>query len=263
MINAVCLDKAKVMRSFAAAAQTYDGLAGLQRQVGLELLARFPQRQPGGVWLDLGCGTGFISHQLAADFSGRQMIALDIALPMLQTSRRKYPDMPVRYLCGDAEKLPIAGNSIDQIYSNLALQWVQDLPASCVDFKRVLKNPGQLVFATFGPKTLRELKAAWAKVDDFMHVNSFHSADQIQGFLHTAGFKRVILESKLYQSAYPDVESLMRELKGIGAHNVNRQRNPKPTTKTQLKSMIKHYPAQMVGQGILASYEIIFVKASV
>lgn len=263
MTGAIYLDKAKVMRSFAAAAQTYDGLAGLQRQVGLELLARFPQRQSGGVLLDLGCGTGFISHQLAATFSGQQMIALDIALPMLQTSRRKYPAMPVQYLCADAENLPIASNSIDQIYSNLALQWAQDLPASCAGFKRVLKTPGQLVFATFGPETLRELKSAWTKVDDFMHVNSFHSADQIQSFLQVAGFKQVFPESKLYQFAYPDVESLMRELKGIGAHNVNRQRNPRPTTKTQLKSMIEHYPTQMDGQGIIASYEIIFVKASV
>ena len=263
MTSAVYLDKAKVRRSFAAAAQTYDGLAGLQRQVGLELLARFPQRQPGGVLMDLGCGTGFISHQLAKDFFGQQMIALDIALPMLQTSRRKYSAMAVHYLCADAEKLPIADNSIDQIYSNLALQWAQDLSASCVDFKRVLTKQGQLVFATFGPETLRELKTAWAKVDDFMHVNSFHSADQIHDFLQAAGFKQVILESKLYESAYPDVESLMRELKGIGAHNVNRQRNPRPTTKTQLKSMISHYPLQSAGRGIVASYEIIFVKASI
>lgn len=263
MTGEVYLDKAKIRHSFAAAAQTYDGLASLQRRVGMELLCRFPQNMSAGVILDLGCGTGFISHQLSTAFSGKQMIALDIALPMLQTSRRKYPAMPVKYLCADAEKLPIASNSIDQIYSNLALQWAQDLPATCVDFKRVLKKQGQLVFATFGPDTLRELKSAWAKVDDFMHVNIFHSLDQVHDFLQVAGFKQISLETKLYQSAYPDVESLMRELKGIGAHNVNRQRNPKPTTKLQLKSMIRHYPVEKAGQGIVASYEIIFVKANI
>lgn len=263
MTSEAHLDKAKVRHSFAAAAETYDGFASLQRQVGLELLCRFPQNKSAGVLLDLGCGTGFISHQLSTAFSGKQMIALDIALPMLQTSRQKYPAMPVQYLCADAEKLPIASNSVDQIFSNLALQWAEDLPASCADFKRVLNKQGQLIFATFGPETLRELKAAWAKVDDFTHVNVFHSADQIHDFLKVAGFKQISLEIQLYQSAYSDVEGLMRELKGIGAHNVNRLRNPKPTTKSQLKHMIRHYPAQMVGQGIIASYEIIFVKASI
>ena len=262
MTGEVYLDKAKVRHSFAAAAQTYDGLARLQRQVGLELLSRFPQHKSADVILDLGCGTGFISHQLWSTFTGNQMIALDIALPMLQTSRRKYPAMPVQYLCADAEKLPIASHSIDQIYSNLALQWAQALQASCVDFKRVLKKQGELIFSTFGPETLRELKDAWAEVDDYMHVNVFHSAELIHDYLQLAGFKEISLQTQTYQTAYSDVEGLMRELKGIGAHNVNRQRNRKPTTKSQLTSMISHYPRQSAGQGIIASYEIIFVKAS-
>lgn len=256
------LDKVKVRRSFSAAADSYDGLAGLQRQVGLELLRRFPLRCGDDVLVDVGCGTGFLSHQLASAFLGKQLIALDLAMPMLQTCRRNYPGMSAQYVCADAEKLPFASNSIDQIYSNLALQWAQDLSATLLDFKRVLKGKGRLVFATFGPQTLHELKTAWAAVDDFTHVNSFYAVEQIEGFLHAAGFENSCLESRLYQSDYLSVEGLMRELKGIGAHNVNRDRNPKPTTKTQLQAMIGHYQKQMAGQGIVASYEIIFVQAN-
>lgn len=257
------LDKHKIRRSFAAAAFRYDSLATLQRRVGLELLRRFPLRNHAGVVLDLGCGTGFLTHQLASAFSGRQLLALDIAMPMLDTSRRKYPAMSADYLCGDAEKLPFADNSIDRIYSNLALQWAQDLPAALLGLKRVLKRQGSLVFATFGPRTLAELKAAWTAVDDYTHVNDFHAAGQIEMFLRNAGFNEIDVAGVLYRSEYPDVESLMRELKGIGAHNVNRGRNPRPTTKTQLQEMIKHYPRQGASTGIVASYEIIFVRAAV
>jgi len=261
MTIGACLDKAKVRRSFASAASSYDGMAALQRRVGLELLRRFPVKERDGVLLDIGCGTGFFSHQLALQISGQYLIALDLALPMLQTSRSKYPGMTARYVCADAEYLPFATHSIAQIYSNLALQWAQDLAKTFVGFKQALQPGGRLVFATFGPATLRELKAAWACVDDYTHVNTFYSIDEVKDFLHAAGFQDLSLDHVVYQSSYPSVQSLMRELKGIGAHNVNHARNPKPTTKSQLQQMIDCYEAKMREGQILASYEIIFGEA--
>jgi len=109
---------------------------------------------------------------------------------------------------------------------------------------------------------LQELKSAWAVVDGYAHVNEFHSATQIAEFLQRAGFDDVRVETEVYLTRYDSVEALMRELKGLGAHNVNQGRNPKLTTKTQLRRMIESYQAQMPGEDILASYEIIFVQAS-
>ena len=236
-------------------------MAELQRRVGLELLRRFPVARRSGALLDVGCGTGFLTRQLALIENYHPLIALDLALPMLQISRCKYPGMAVNYLCADAENLPFAPQSIAQIYSNLALQWAQYLPATLAGFRRVLRPGGALVFATFGPATLCELKTAWAAVDRYTHVNDFHAADDLKGFLQVAGLKVASVDTVLYQSVYPTVQALMRELKGIGAHNVNRGRNPKPTTKAQLQKMIDHYLQQMAGSEIVASYEIIFVKA--
>lgn len=261
MRMAVCLDKAKVQRSFAAAALSYDGLAELQRRVGIELLSRFPLNSQSGVLLDIGCGTGFLSHQLAVSIIDHHLIALDLALPMLQTSRRNYPDMAAQYLCADAESLPLAAQSVAQIYSNLALQWAQDLEATFTGFKQVLKQDGRLTFATFGPSTLCELKSAWAEVDDYTHVNTFRSVDEIEGFLRAAGFRNICLDRVVYKSRYSSIQSLMRELKGIGAHNVNHGRNPKPTTRSKLQQMIDCYEAQMHDDQVVASYEIIFAKA--
>lgn len=255
------LDKSKIKRSFAAAADSYDDLAALQRQVGLALLEKYPLESSAGVILDVGCGTGFLSRQLPVDFSCQQLLGLDIALPMLRAGRQKNADLQGQYVCADAEKLPFSAHSVRQIYSNLALQWCQDLPAVFADCRRMLNAGGQFAFATFGPETLRELKAAWAEVDGFAHVNEFYGAEQINRFLRDAGFQAVFGDSALYRSRYPSVMALMRELKGIGAHNVNLARNRQPTTRRQLQKMIGCYESQMAGPEVFATYEIIFVRA--
>lgn len=255
------LDKAKIKRSFSAAADSYDDLASLQRQVGLALLEKFPIESAVGPILDLGCGTGFLTRNMAVDFLCQQLLALDIALPMLTAGRQKNAGLSAHYVCADAEKMPFAAYSLRQIYSNLALQWCQDLPAVFADCKRMLSVGGQLVFATFGPETLRELKAAWAAVDGFAHVNEFYGIEQINWFLQDAGFQSISSEAVLYQSRYPSVMALMRELKGIGAHNVNLDRNKKPTTRRQLQRMISRYESNMAGAEVVASYEIVFVRA--
>ncbi|AMK74957.1 MULTISPECIES: malonyl-ACP O-methyltransferase BioC [Methylomonas] len=256
------LDKVKIRHSFAVAAASYDSAAMLQRQVGLALLQKFPLQPTPGWVLDVGCGTGFLTRRLSVGSLELPCLALDIALPMLQASRRNNGDLPVDYFCADAEKLPFADNSLQQVYSNLALQWCQDLPAVFADVRRLLSPDGQLVFSTFGPETLKELKTAWSGVDDFAHVNDFYSVGQIRDFLRVVGLERVDVETVMYRLAYPSVLALMRELKDLGAHNVSLGRNRRLTTRSQLQQMILHYENSMLNSEILASYEIIFVRAS-
>ena len=235
------LDKAKIKQSFAAAAASYDAVAALQRQVGLDLLKKCPLQAEAGLVMDLGAGTGFLTRALAVA-EHQSLLAVDIAMPMLLSNRQKNQSLAVDYLCADAEKLPLANASLQQIYSNLALQWCEDLLAVFGDCHRVLQQDGQLVLATFGPATLKELKTAWAKVDDFAHVNQFYSLQNIKDFLQQAGFSHLSLESVIYQTQYDSVLDLMHELKQIGAHNVSDARSKTLTTKAALKTLISAYP---------------------
>ncbi|GAB4255078.1 MAG: malonyl-ACP O-methyltransferase BioC [Methylomicrobium sp.] len=256
------LDKTRLRQSFGAASASYDSVAALQRTAGAILLRHLTAFELTGSVLDLGCGTGFVAkHLLEIDSLGR-VVALDIALPMLQAARHKLAaSSKLAFVAADAERLPFGNISFDAIVSNFALQWCRDLEALFADFRRVLKPGGKLVFSTFGPQTLSELKRAWAVVDDYRHVNEFYPPQEIIRCLQVAGFHDVVEHSEIFRPTYPTVLDLMKELKTMGAHNVAIGRNKKMTTKKQLERMIHAYPLVGRGDRIVATFQVLIFSA--
>jgi malonyl-CoA O-methyltransferase len=253
------LEKIKIKHSFSDAAKTYDSVASLQRQIGRELLDIHTGAHLHGVALDLGCGTGFLTQVLATHCHHATLIALDLAQMMLETCREKVAEKS-HYLCADAEKLPLRSQSVNAIFSNVALQWCYPIDEALSELHRVLANEGTLLFSTFGSDTLCELKAAWANVDDFVHVNDFYTLGNLQSALENAGFVDITLKCTRYLRQYANVVELMHELKHIGAHNVNQTRSKTLTSKKALKTLISTYPKNEVG-GIDATFDVIYVMA--
>ncbi|WP_404360655.1 malonyl-ACP O-methyltransferase BioC [Methylotuvimicrobium sp. KM1] len=256
------LDKTKLRESFGSASLSYDRVAGLQRTVGLNLLQRVEPAQLTGTVVDLGCGTGFLTKALLDAENVERIVALDIALPMLHAARQKLGDTGrLHYICGDAESPPLNTSSVDTVVSNLALQWCRDLTAVFCGLHRILKADGELVFSTFGPQTLCELKRAWAEVDDYHHVNEFYRETEIRRCLADAGFKEIAVQSEIYRPVYGSVLDLMKELKSMGAHNVSSGRNKRLTTKQEMTNMIEAYPLN--DANIEATFEVFIVSARV
>jgi malonyl-CoA O-methyltransferase len=253
------LDKKKVAQSFSRAASTYDSVAGLQRAVGNQLLMQLSALVPSATVLDLGSGTGFFTAQLAQDFS--QVIALDIAEGMLHFSAQQHPQA-ITWICGDAESLPLKNESVDIIFSSLAIQWCNRLPQLMTELCRVLKPGGQLLLSTLGPKTLHELKAAWQSVDNYVHVNRFQSETQIREAVASAGLQldKFVQEDRILY--FEKLVDLTHELKALGAHNMNQGQATGLTGRQRIQAFKNAYEKHCTPAGLPATYEVFYVCVS-
>lgn len=266
-MTSALLDKPRIRQSFAAASSTYDQAAALQRRSAIDLMQEAQKAGICGTVLDLGCGTGNLAELLLAGACPPEtVIALDIASGMLETARGKLyrrfgASPPLHYVCADAERLPFADNSLDGVYSNLALQWCDRLDHVLANLKRMLKPGSPLIFSTFGPQTLEELKSAWAAVDDQPHVNAFHQGRELMNRLQAAGFSACTVQQTVHVSRYASVVDLMRELKQIGAHNAHLARPKYLTGKSRMQAMCRAYERHRSEGSLPATFEILRVAA--
>lgn len=253
-----------VRSSFERAASRYDQVASLQMEVADRLLERLDliRMQPRSV-ADLGAGTGYCARELSRRYRGARLYALDIALAMLQRARRKAPRLFARtgYVCGDLQRLPLANASLDLIVSNLTLQWCPELTDTFRDLARTLAPGGLLLFSTFGPDTLKELRESWAQADRHVHVNHFPDMHDIGDTMAAAGLMDVVMDVDRITVEYPDVDTLMRELKAMGAHNVNRHRPHGLTGKGRIARLLDAYEGYRRDGRLPATYEVVYGHA--
>lgn len=253
------LDRAAVQRSFGRASAHYHEAAHLQSAVGAELLERlqyFPLEPR--VIIDLGAGTGRGAAALRVRFRRARVIAVDLAFPMVQEALRRQRFWR-RYdcVCADGCALPFATQSVDLVYCNLMLQWCAEPAQLFEQLQRVLRPGGLLLFSSFGPATLQELRSAWASVDTFAHVNAFTDMPQLGAALMKAGLSEPVMDRELQRLHYPDVYALMHELRTIGARHAATDRRRSLTGPRRVRAMAAAYESLRESAGLPASWEII------
>jgi malonyl-CoA O-methyltransferase len=257
------IDKEHARQAFSRAARGYDAMAVLQREVGARMAERldYVKLEPRRV-LDAGCGTGAETGRLLGRYPKAHVLALDFAEPMLAHARRRgrWWRKP-SCLCADLESLPLADASLDLVWSNLALQWLNDLPGAFAEVRRVLRPGGLFMFTSFGPDTLKELRAAWAAVDAASHVSPFLDMHDVGDLLMQARFADPVMDVEHLTLTYTDARQLMRELKGIGAHNATIDRPRGLTGKTRLRAMLAAYERFRCDGVLPASYEVVYGHA--
>jgi malonyl-CoA O-methyltransferase len=270
MHDELALDKREVRRAFEHAAHTYDEAAVLQHEICARMLERlqYVRHAPRAI-LDAGSGTGNAIPALLARYPGASIVALDISRAMVERARRRMqwwkrlPGLrpPLSAVCGDIERLPLADASVGLMWSNLALQWVTDLPRAMREIHRVLAPGGLAMFSTLGPDTLKELRRAYEGTDTRTHVNRFVDMHDIGDMLIAAGFADPVMDLEVITLTYADVRALMRDLKAIGAHNATRGRPAGLSARSLLAAVERNYEAFRREGRLPATFEVVYGHA--
>lgn len=258
------LDKNITRLHFERAAETYDTSAVLQKEIAKRLAERldYIKHTPKTV-LDVGSGTGFVTQDLLKRYPKSSVIALDLAISMARKSKQQggWFRKPLA-VCADAEQLPIKPDSIELLISSLMLQWSNDLKQTFTGFHSVLAPNGLLLFSSFGPETLHEMRESWAVVDNVPHTSNFLDMHDFGDALLQAGFINPVMDMEMITMTYANVRQLMRDIKQIGASNTHSDRHKGLMGKDKLKAFEEAYEQFKTSDNLYpATWEIIYGHA--
>lgn len=262
------VDSRRLRRNFSDSAERYDQHARIQKQVVAGLLDFIRGRCPEeGIFLDVGCGTGGLAHQLTTRYPRLQPVLSDIAHGMTRCGRDRLKTALA--VDATAEALPFAADSFNLVCSSSVYQWVLDLPGAFSESARVLCNGGLFAFALFGRDTLRELKTAYrqaARVQDcdLRHLHDLPQLETVEQALRGAGFAQVDVQRQELVEYHGTVADLLRNLKQIGANNASPYAPRGLASRSLLQTMTDIYRQHYQQDGkIPATYEVIYGRGVV
>jgi malonyl-CoA O-methyltransferase len=244
----------QVAQSFGKACDSYLPAARLQQQVALDALSLLPTDKQGHL-LDLGCGPGWIHPRFASYCN--QFTAADLSAGMLAKAATQH--LATNYMQADAQQLPLPAHSVDKLFSSLMLQWCPKPAVVFAEIDRVLAPGGRVVLTTLVDGTLAELKQAFASLDQQQHVNRFLPAAEVIAAAKPVSSMRWQFEQRCYPLFYPDVISLARELKALGANQVAGRQSRGLTGKRYWQQLAAAYELNRTTLGLPASYQVLII----
>jgi malonyl-CoA O-methyltransferase len=270
--------KRRIRRAFDRASPSYDAAAVLQTRMRDLLLERLDLTDLAPrVVLDAGAGTGHAARALQRRYPRAQVIALDFSLGMLRSAGRQRAWLrPFARLCADADRLPLADGSVDLVISNCMLPWC-DLDAVLGECRRVLAPRGLLSFTTFGPDTLRELRAAAERAAERRPAVAvagdgapgysasgdpqFIDMHDVGDALVRAGFAAPVLDVDRYTLQYATLARLIDDLKATGQRAAAAPHRKGLAGRAAFNALEAAYETFRTDGHLPATYEVVFGQA--
>lgn len=203
------MDKERVSTCFQRASASYEREAVAQRAVAKQVAALIRRFVPLPLTrvLEIGSGTGLLTREITALSAPETFYVNDLCgLPPAGLS----PDAVL--IPGDAEALDFP-DRLDAVFSASAVQWFREPARFFERMAERLRPGGFLIFSTFSPENLREVKALTGVGLDLP------SADALRAML-TPFFDVIHLEEALIELTFPDALAVLRHLRETGVTGV-------------------------------------------
>lgn len=212
------------------------------------------------VILDAGSGPAREARALRERYRGARIVALDFSLALLPRRRpleRLLGRAASHPVCADILKLPIGPQAVDLVWSNMALEYVEEPLQAFREFHRVLAPEGLLMFATLGPDTLKELRAAAGEPRVHRFLDMHDLGDRLVG----AGFSAPVVDMEVLTLTYPGPEALLGELRGAGRTNARADRPRGLSGKEFGARLLAALAAQARSGRVAATFEVVYGHA--
>ena len=261
-----------VSSRFSAKAESYEKYALVQKQMAAGLLAMITEstrlRSTKHI-LEIGCGTGGLTHLARAHFYEASYEALDVAPGMLQKAQEKMDQLQLlcTFFQGDAEEWVWnqPEKSKDLILSGACFQWFGQPERTLSGLYRLLRPEGSLFFSTFGTATFRELHDSFTRAhanlgeESVRHGLPLLDAGQWIQMLENVGFEDIHVTTQKVILTYSSVRDFLHSVKAIGA-NTSRDQAAGLGRRKLMLEMMENYEQQYGSeQGIPVTYEIMYL----
>ena len=212
--------------------------------------------------VDLGSALGLGAKFLDTNYPACQITNLDISRAMLLGSiNNNKTSCHINQVQASAEALPFKNNSIDLIFSNLLMPWINNLSFFLHEINRVLSKNGLFIFSTLGPDSFADIKTTWLNLDNFEHVNKFIDMHIIGDQLLNSGLSNPVLDSDRLIIKYEDINAFFKDITATGSRNCLRHRNHGLTGKNKFNSFKEHLEKLKKNNYFSVELELIFGHA--
>eukprot|EP01038_Epipyxis_sp_PR26KG_P008954 gene8954-12075_t len=168
--------------------------------------------------------------------------------------------------CDEEEKLPFEDGSFDLVLSSLSLHWVNNIPSTLVDIKRILRPDGAFIASMLGGNTLKELRYCFYLAEQERkgglspHASPMTKVSDMAGLMQGAGFRLPTIDVDTVQISYPDAFTLMEHLFYMGESTaaLNRQYSVGKDTFLAMAALYQELYGLEDGS-VVATFEIIYL----
>ena len=239
----------------------YDQVGFIYAEVAFRLLERLGcfKISPQTV-LDLGCGVGVDTLGLSRRFPQARILAVDIAIDMLKVAKHKDPrrwwqkKRRCSWINAGAEALPLETGSVDCVWSNLYVQWLDVPDLVYRELVRVLSPGGVFLFSSLGPDTFKELRWALNQIVPPPRTHPFLDMHDLGDALLQEGLSDPVMEMETITVMYPNIQTLIKDIHVMGGcHGIGEH--------PQLQHICDRYETLRTPAGLPLTYEIVYGHA--